>query len=366
VNVIIALFIGISIAIAAGLIRQRSQGRKIANLERIQDSLGAKIEQLEKILRTQRRKIILLEQSQLSLAEKISNIHIGLISEPPHAPEARIEPDDLVQTETSGDDNNKILADEPHPPDDPIKTDNTEIIAFLQSKGIEIKSIPPEQSDEVLGQIAIFMGNRYSLIEKFYRNIKSTLSSGKTFIINLKDAPQEQVATITHLANRLHRIAFLEEYNYRKSPQFILSARPNRIPPAINFLTGQWLERFVKEQIIELLESLNLQISYSYLLNPKIILPNGDDFELDIMFKIGQNIFWFEAKTGDYQKHIHKYSKMASILGLNREHAYIILTDIEETLANELSSVFPVTVVNVEGFAEHFEGVLTNLASNIS
>ncbi len=352
-NAIIALLVGIGVGTAAGLIWQRRQVRKIANLERIQDSLGSKIEQLEKVLRRQKRKISLLEESQLSLAETISNISPGFSGEQTETPDAIIEPDNLVQSETPG--------DERH---DPIKNDHTEIVAFLQSKGIEIKSIPPEQSDEVLGKIAIFMGNRYSLIERFYKNIKFTLNSGQAFKINLKDATQEQVASITHLAKKLHQIAFLEEYYYQKSPKFILSARPNRIPQAINFLTGQWLERFVKEQIIELLESINLQISYSYLLNPKIILPNGDNFELDIIFKIGQNIFWFEAKTGDYQRHINKYARMASILGLSREHSYMILTDIEETLADELSSVFSMTVVNVEEFAEHFEGVLTNLRSN--
>jgi hypothetical protein len=35
-------------------------------------------------------------------------------------------------------------------------------------------------------------------------------------------------------------------------------------------------------------------------MNPQVILPDGDSFELDILFMIDSDVYWFEAKTGNY------------------------------------------------------------------
>ncbi|NEP83053.1 MAG: hypothetical protein F6K39_35885 [Okeania sp. SIO3B3] len=237
-----------------------------------------------------------------------------------------------------------------------ITVDSTEIQNFLKSKDIQIKFIPPEQKlDEVLGSIAFFMGERYNLIKNFYSRIKSNMNYGNSFKINLKNYTQEEISSICQLGKMLHDIAFLEEYKYQKSPKYILYARPNRIPKALNFFSGQWLEYFIKEQVIRLIESINPQIQYSYLLNPQIILPDGNDFELDVLFKIKDEIFWFEAKTGDYQRYIEKYSKMSSILGLDGEHSYMILTEVQENLTKALSTIFHMKVVKAEKLAEYLQ-----------
>jgi hypothetical protein len=89
-------------------------------------------------------------------------------------------------------------------------------------------------------------------------------------------------------------------------------------------------------------------------------LPNGDDFELDMLFETEGDVFWLEAKTGDYRKHIEKYSKMSRIIGLDRSHTFMILADgaVTDGLARDLSNLFGMTVVRVEKFAEHLIKVL--------
>jgi hypothetical protein len=243
-----------------------------------------------------------------------------------------------------------------------VEVDSTELQEFLKTRGIQIKRIPPRQEcDDILDRLAMFMGNRYNSIEKLYARIKSSMDRGYSFTIDLKNLPQEQIANICQLATRLHDLAFLEEYRYQKSPHFILSAKPSRNPKALSFFSGQWLERFVKDRTIEAIRKTHLELQYSYLLNPQITLPNGDDFELDAIFKIGDDIFWFEAKTGNYQRYLEKYAKISSILGLDREHAFMILTDISETSAQELSSLFKMKVVNIESFVEHLDRAFEKL-----
>ena len=92
--------------------------------------------------------------------------------------------------------------------------------------------------------------------------------------------------------------------------------------------------------------------------NIQIVLPNGNNFELDLVFAIGEDIFWFEAKTGDYQKYISRYSKIAKILNLDLSHAFMVLTDITDEGANALKSLFNMNVVKIDKFTEIFEGIL--------
>lgn len=236
------------------------------------------------------------------------------------------------------------------------------IFRFLSDRNIQVKTFQTdEEIDDVLDNIALFMGNRYNRIKKVYNSIKSKLNSGTGFKLDLKNATQEEVSYSCQLCNSLHQIAFLSEYKYFKSPQFLINAKPNRIPTAINFFTGQWLERFIKTEVKNTIQKLERPIKFAYLTNPQIILPNGDDFELDVLFYIEDEIFWFEAKTGEYQNYVDKYSKMAKLLQLDSKHAFMVLTEVNEPNCVALKKVFGMEVVNIESFSGKFKKAINHL-----
>lgn len=235
------------------------------------------------------------------------------------------------------------------------------ILSFLASRNIQVKTYQmDEEIDDVLDNIALFMGNRYNKIKKTYNSIKSKLNSGAFFRLDLKNATQEEVSYSCQFCNSLHQIAFLSEYKYFKSPQFIINAKPNRIPTAINFFTGQWLERFIKTEVKDTIRKLEKPIKFSYLTNPQVILPNGDDFELDVLFSIEDEIFWFEAKTGEYQNYVEKYSKMASLMQLDNKHAFMVLTEVSEINCVALKKLFGMEVVNIESFSEKLQNAISH------
>ena len=237
--------------------------------------------------------------------------------------------------------------------------DITKLQNFLSSRGISIKTIPPDQeSDETLDKIALFIGSRLESVKGVLDSIKANMNAGRAFSLNLRNESQQAVADTTNLCTNLYNLAFLTAYRYQKSPAYQLYATPSTAHRALNFYSGQWLERFVKTQVVSLLQSKSLE--FSYVCNAQISLPNGDDFELDMVFETEDVIFWLEAKTGDYRKHIEKYSKMAKIIGLDRLHTFMILADgaVTDNLAQDLSDLFGMTVVRIEKFAEQLTKVL--------
>lgn len=247
---------------------------------------------------------------------------------------------------------------EPLEPTLPIN-DIARLRDFLASRGISIKTIPPEQeSDETLDKIALFIGNKFETVKGVLDSIKANMNAGRAFSLNLRNETQQTVADTTNLCTNLYNIAFLTAYRYQKSPAYQLYATPSTSPRALNFFSGQWLERFVKTQVVSLLK--NKMLEFSYICNTQISLPNGDDFELDMLFETRGEVFWLEAKTGDYRKHIEKYSKMSRIIGLDRSHTFMILTDgaVTDNLARDLGNLFGMTVVRIEKFAEQLNKVL--------
>ena len=99
-------------------------------------------------------------------------------------------------------------------------------------------------------------------------------------------------------------------------------------------------------------KELDKDLEFSYLLNPQVILPNGDDFELDLIFHVNDSYYWIEAKSGDYQQHISKYSKMSRILNLDFEHSIMVLTDISPDKSAALTSLFSMTVSSLSQLEE--------------
>ncbi|MDQ7056754.1 MAG: hypothetical protein Q9M89_10055 [Persephonella sp.] len=170
----------------------------------------------------------------------------------------------------------------------------------------------------------------------------------------MKQKRQEEISSICQLGTMLYEIAYLSEYKYFNSPKYILKAIPTRESDVINFFNGKWLEYYVIAKIEEIFTNVNLDIPISYISGIQIQFPNGNYGELDVLFKIGDDFFWFEAKTGEYQNYVHKYKNLRKILGIKPENSFMVITDITNAGAEAVSSLFDMTVVNLETFENKF------------
>jgi len=246
-------------------------------------------------------------------------------------------------------------------------SDTSELRRFLASRHIGIKAVPiPDAADEAIDVIAVAIGANYKLVKNLLAKIKRCMANGRGFTEDISKLPHKEVGMITKVCASLHRLAFLEDYRYFRAPQFLITAKTSRLPRAINFFSGQWLERWLQHQIKKCHAQVKLNmcstLGIKLLSNPQIILPNGDNFELDVLATVeGKAFFWFEAKTGDYQRYAEKYSKFARLLDLKPSNAFMILPDIGDEDGVALSALFSMKVVNLKTFELHFTESLRNV-----
>ena len=229
--------------------------------------------------------------------------------------------------------------------------------SFLESRGISIKVIPPQDpADQVIDRLSACLGERYDALSGLLAKIKRSMQRGQPITESLKGSSQADVSSVCQFCTRLYEVAFLEQYKYFRSPTYLIKAKTTVLPTAQRFFAGQWLERFILQKTrdvhAQIAAEVDGQVAFEYLINPQIILTNGDDFEMDLLVVIGESIYWIEAKSGDYQQHVSKYSKFARTLGLDYKHSLMVLTDVPEEQCDALSSLFAMTVCNLQTFEE--------------
>lgn len=232
---------------------------------------------------------------------------------------------------------------------------------FLEARGIRIQTVPqPEPRDEVIDSLSEFLGSRYSALRETLALIKQRMQATGSFSQRLEGRPAEEISSICQFCHRLHELAFLSDYRYRKSPRFLLHATVSSSPVAQRFFSGQWLERYILIAARRLIESAFPSAFHCWLLNPQVILPNGTNFEFDVLVWIEGELFWIEAKTGEYQQYVEKYSRVARLMEPN-VHPFMVLTEVAPPVCEHLSSLFRMRVCNLEMFAEHFARELKRL-----
>ena len=227
---------------------------------------------------------------------------------------------------------------------------------YLQRHGVEIVHIPDESNlDPRISQIAGFLGKYLSYVLPFYETLKATLNEGAEFTYSLAGLNGRDVTHTLNLCRMLREVDFLASYAYRRAPHYKIVARVNRTPTAINFLTGGWLEHFIRDKVVSILTThpATLDLPYAFMKNPCIILPGGEDFELDLLLSVGERIFWIEAKTGEYMEFLPKYSRVSKVLGLDRNTSMLVSVGALAP-ADNLSARYELSCCNLDEFADVF------------
>ena len=197
---------------------------------------------------------------------------------------------------------------------------------YLKEHGVEVVSIPDETKlPPDVAQIASFLGKYFPYVQAFYDVMKSTLNDCAEFHYSLAPLSSRNITHTLNFCKMLKSAGFLASCDYRRSQRSII-ARVSRSPAAINFLSGGWLEHYVRDKVISILTThpASLSMPYAFMKNPNILLPGSEPFELDFLLCVGESVFWIEAKTGEYMTYLPKYSRVAKVLGLGRGSSMLV------------------------------------------
>ena len=231
-----------------------------------------------------------------------------------------------------------------------------ELRNYLSGHGIQVVYLPDESGlDPRLAQLAGFLGKYLPYVQPFYTRLKATLNEGEEIQFSLLGFQGRDITHTLNFCKMLQDVGFLATFTYRRAPHYKIVARLERTSVAINFLSGGWLEHYIRDKVIAILTThpSTMEMPYAFMKNPRILLPGDEDFEFDFLLMVGDKVFWIEAKTGEYMDYIGKYSRVAKLLDLNRNNNLLVLVDAPRPDSN-ISARYGISCCSVDEFAEVF------------
>lgn len=193
--------------------------------------------------------------------------------------------------------------------------------------------------DNDLDTIANLFGRKYNELSPLMNNIKGNIEKRTSFSLCLKNYAQSTVGIICQAALCLLNTSLLAEYVYRKSPSFLLTARPNTGEAVRDFFCGEWLERYLvsitRKVIRNLADELKRPVCFHIFEQSRITLPKNSIIDLDLVIKINDIFYWVTYQSGSYRRNIAHHALFINKQRFDYGNAYVVIGEFQE---NEPSS----------------------------
>jgi predicted RNase H-like HicB family nuclease len=253
---------------------------------------------------------------------------------------------------------------QPQPKPEPKKP-STRVGDYLAEVGLQLqlsRNGGPDAEEKALDRISAFIGERFAAIEPLYDKMKTAAAKstnakgGFEFQLSLKSASQQDIGSITQLCVLLKEAGVLQSYTYN-STQRRVYAKLSSDGRLQNFVTGGWLERYVKQETSLALKRRNLQ--HDLLYNALIVYPNGDKFEVDLLARTLNTFVMVECKTGNYEEALDRHVRMAQDLRIPAKQVLYVLLGVDEKVLDELTRQWGFTFANEKILGERLERLLS-------
>lgn len=219
-----------------------------------------------------------------------------------------------------------------------------------------ITSYAGHNADMILDQTAFFMGANYPLLCDVLHKIRQSLSCNHFgFQVNLTDEGEQKITAVTNLGTKLKSIGFLSYKYKRHSGQKIAHIR-TLDSNGTQFLTGEWLERYVYQVVTGIFEEKDLD--YEALMNAIIKLEDGSQAEIDLLCFVKEKPLWIECKVSNCEESIARYSRFAQLFNLTPQQIFLIALDLPPEQAQTLTDIHHVQVLTPDEVPDAIENTL--------
>ncbi|HEX9795048.1 MAG TPA: hypothetical protein VGC54_13785, partial [Planctomycetota bacterium] len=216
-------------------------------------------------------------------------------------------------------------------------------------------------SNEAYEHLSRHIGQHFPLVAGFYEKVKRAVATGRTARIDIDGLTERERSAAVQLGTLLHRHGMLKDFYYHRSPRKTLRVIPTQDGETAQFLTGGWLEIYVAWLLARRLRARFSPNSFQVLFNVKGTLPDGNEFESDIMGWVDGRFVWIECKTGSWQDYSARFKGLVDVFGTDRHTSALLLLRPSDAStrkrATDLLNMRMLALEEVQGFIDTFLGV---------
>lgn len=233
-----------------------------------------------------------------------------------------------------------------------ISVEKVNIKNYFASKGFDIQVSEHSPCIGPVESLAFMVASNYSSCKFFLKHIRENVAH-KCFHINypvsqLSDCERD---TVVAIAEKFGEYGIISNVFFNRHTGFI-NGVVSSAPRVINFINGDYLEfygRAVVERVVK--EAAERHGTDYEVYSNAIISKVGEKHELDIVFRVGEKIFWSEIKSGKFSD-FDCYRRLGVLMDVNPDRHILLAAEKETETAEVISWFYQFYVANIDNFKD--------------
>ncbi len=200
------------------------------------------------------------------------------------------------------------------------------LVDYLKGRKVTVFEASDDLNrNEAFEHLARHLGAHFDVLSPFYEKMKRCVATNRGQRIDIDHFSSEERSAAVQFGTLLHRHGMLKDFYYHRSPKKQLRVIPTKDGQVGQFLTGGWLEIYVSLQLQRRLKAKFSEAKFQLLYNVKGTLPDGREFEADLMAVVEGKLLWLECKTGHWQDYAARFRGLVDIFGVDRSTGGLLL-----------------------------------------
>ena len=241
-----------------------------------------------------------------------------------------------------------------------VQKTNT-IEEHFKSKDISISIKDTFDTIPVIDKLSVFIAENFKNCYSFLKYLRGIIRN-KNFKVeyNLNFLADIDLNKLLEFALKLSQYGIIADFYHNKFTN-IFYGNVSSAPRVINFLNGFYLEIYAKQIVENVLSEYSARLNLEYeLMHNVVINRSGVLNELDLVFRLGDKIFWSEIKSGKFSDFDH-YRQIGLTLGLNPDRHILLAAEKNNDDTDAISWFYQFYVANIENFEIKLKNMLNKL-----
>lgn len=233
-----------------------------------------------------------------------------------------------------------------------ISVEKMNVKNYFASKGFDIQISEHSPCIGPVENLAFLVAMNYKACKMFLKHIRENVAR-KCFHINYAAShlPDRERDAVVLLAEKFGEYGIISNVFFNRNTGFV-NGVVSSAPRVINFINGDYLEFYGRAVVERVVKEVAAKHGTDYeVYSNAIISRTGEKHELDIVFRVGQNIFWSEIKSGKFSD-FDNYRKLGILMGVNPDRHILLAAEKDIETAEVISWFYQFYVANIENFKE--------------
>lgn len=226
------------------------------------------------------------------------------------------------------------------------------VLNYFGTKEIDIDLSCSNNDFAPVEELAMLLAMNYDKCKDFYKYLRGVIAK-KRFDICYNTYPlttDERTAT-NMVAEKLGKFGVISNLRIPDNSKEI-TGRLSTAPRVINFLNGDYLEFYSRIVVKQIVERIAKEKNCDYELYSNVIIrKDSEKHELDIVFRVGKEVFWAEIKSGKFSD-FDCYRRLGVLMGVNPDKHILLSAEKSKEEAETISWFYQFYVSNIHMFKE--------------